>query len=138
MDFTKLLFHPESQPRYYTVNIARARPYGGSPRFFLKPNAERLVVFRAKMWANWLKVPFHRKRAHTFKFFGTVFNETQQTKVAVFTFYFVVKSWNIVVYSFKEFLQKINRAYFVFLRQSQNRPLPPKPLLTLKLSSIFW
>ena len=51
--------------------------YGGIAQIFLKLIAEKLVVFRGKMWAKMAKEWFHRKRAHIFLFFGTVFSETR-------------------------------------------------------------
>ena len=54
--------------------------YGGIAQIFFKLIAENLLVFRGKMWAKMAKEWFHRKRAHIFLFFGTVFSETQSIK----------------------------------------------------------
>ena len=43
--------------------------YGGIAQIFLKLIVEKLVVFRAKMWAKMAKEWFHRKRAHIFFIF---------------------------------------------------------------------
>ena len=42
---------------------------GGIAQIFLKIIAEKLVVFRGKMWAKMAKEWFHRKRAHIFFIF---------------------------------------------------------------------
>ena len=43
--------------------------YGGIAQIFLKLIAEKLFVFRGKMWAKMAKEWFHRKRAHIFFIF---------------------------------------------------------------------
>ena len=55
--------------------------YGGIAQIFLKLIAEKLMVFRGKMCAKMAKEWFHRKRAHIFLFFGTVFSKTRPPEI---------------------------------------------------------
>ena len=65
-------------------------------QIFLKPIVEKLVVFRAKMWAQMGKRVVSWETRSYF-FFGTVFSETRPIKMAVFTCYLGIKAWNTVV-----------------------------------------
>ena len=65
-------------------------------QIFLKPIVEKLVVFRAKMWAQMGKRVVSWETRSYF-FFGTVFSETRPIKMAVFTCYLGIKAWNTEV-----------------------------------------
>ena len=45
------------------------RGLGAIAQIFFKPIVEKLVLFRAKMWAKLARERFHRKRAHIFLIF---------------------------------------------------------------------
>ena len=61
-------------------------------QIFLKPIVEKLVVFRAKMWAQMGKRVVSWETRSYFFFFGTVFSETRPIKMAVFTCYLGIKA----------------------------------------------
>ena len=54
---------------FQKVKIVRVWLWGIA-QIFLKLIAEKLVVFRGKMWAKMAKEWFHRKRAHIFFIFS--------------------------------------------------------------------
>ena len=60
-------------------------------QIFLKPIVEKLVVFRAKMWAQMGKRVVSWETRSYF-FFGTVFSETRPIKMVVFTCYLGIKA----------------------------------------------
>ena len=60
-------------------------------QIFLKPIVQKLVVFRAKMWAQMAKRAVSWETRSYF-FFGTVFSETQPIKLVVFTCYLGIKA----------------------------------------------
>ena len=76
----KIFFHPWIWNKVLNVKIFWVCPFGGFGQIFLKQIAEKLVVFRGKMWVKVAKERFHGKHGHIilFSWYGIQWNSADQ------------------------------------------------------------